>query len=232
MIGTIKRKGIMMNSKYYKCINQWDNIFSKEVSNAPTNSTSGNETFDKGIRWICNDTKKILDFGCGNGTMLLLCALNGTKYNIGIDLSEKAIENAKKRAEQMMKGEFLFIQGGIHRLKDINNLHVDAVILSNIIDNLYPDDAEILMSEVERVLKENGKVLVKLNPYITTEQIAKWNIKIIKDNLLDDGLILWNNTTDEWIKFFERKFDIKQYQEIYYPEYEQSNRMFWLVKRI
>jgi len=63
-------------------------------------------------------------------------------------------------------------------------------------------------------------------------QITKWNIKIIKDNLLDDGSILWNNTTDEWIKFFERRFHIKQYQEIYYPEHEQSNRMFWLVKMI
>lgn len=221
-----------MDSKYDKCMNEWNNIFSKGVPNAPIKSTSGNETLDKGIRWICNGTKKILDFGCGNGTMLFLCAINGTKINIGIDLSEKGIEVAEKRAKQTMQGEFHFKQGGIGRLKDIDNSDVDAVILSNIIDNLYPDDAEVLMNEVERVLKENGKVLVKLNPCITTEQISEWNIKVIKDNLLDDGLILWNNTTDEWIKFFERKFDIKQYEEIYYPEYEQYNRMFWLVKRI
>lgn len=221
-----------MNSKYDKCMYEWNNIFSKEVPNAPTKSSFGNETLDKGIGWICDGTKKILDFGCGNGTMLFVCALNGTKLNIGIDLSEKGIENAEKRAEQMMQGEFHFSQGGIDRLKNIDNSYVDAVILSNIIDNLYPDDAEILMDEVERILNENGKVLVKLNPYVTTEQILEWNIKVIKDNLLDDGLILWNNTTDEWIKFFERKFDIKQYYEIYYPEHEQYNRMFWLVKRI
>jgi len=221
-----------MNNKYDKCVNEWNNIFSKEIPNVPTKSTSGNETLDKGIRWICNGTEKILDFGCGNGTMLFLCAINGTKLNIGIDLSEKAIEVAKKRAEQMTQGEFDFSQGGIDKLKNIDDSEVDAVILSNIIDNLYPDDAEVLMNEVERVLKENGKVLVKVNPYVTTEQISEWNIKVVKDNLLDDGLILWNNTTDEWIKFFERKFDIRQYEEIYYPEYEQYNRMFWLVKRI
>jgi len=221
-----------MNNKYDKCVNEWNNIFSKEIPNVPTKSTSGNETLDKGIRWICNGTEKILDFGCGNGTMLFLCAINGTKLNIGIDLSEKAIEVAEKRAEQMTQGEFDFSQGGIDKLKNIDDSEVDAVILSNIIDNLYPDDAEVLMNEVERVLKENGKVLVKVNPYVTTEQISEWNIKVVKDNLLDDGLILWNNTTDEWIKFFERKFDIIQYEEIYYPEYEQYNRMFWLVKRI
>jgi|SRR5690554_4943018 len=221
-----------MNNKYDKCVNEWNNIFSKEIPNVPTKSTSGNETLDKGIRWICNGAEKILDFGCGNGTMLFLCAINGTKLNIGIDLSEKAIEVAEKRAEQMTQGEFDFSQGGIDKLKNIDDSEVDAVILSNIIDNLYPDDAEVLMNEVERVLKENGKVLVKVNPYVTTEQISEWNIKVVKDNLLDDGLILWNNTTDEWIKFFERKFDIRQYEEIYYPEYEQYNRMFWLVKRI
>lgn len=221
-----------MNSKYDKCMNEWNNIFSKEVPNTPTKSTSGNETLDKGIKWICNGTKKILDFGCGNGTMLFLCAINGTKYNIGIDLSEKGIESAKKRAERMLKGEFHFVQGGIDILRNIDDSYVDAVILSNIIDNLYPDDVEVLMNEVERILKDNGKVLVKLNPYITTEQIVEWNIKVIKDNLLDDGLILLNNTTDEWIKLFERKFDIKQYEEIYYPEYEQYNRMFWLIKRM
>ncbi|WP_185750624.1 class I SAM-dependent methyltransferase [Clostridium sp. KNHs214] len=33
----------------------------------------------------------------------------------------------------------------------------DAVILSNIIDNLYPDDAEVLIREVERVLKDKFK---------------------------------------------------------------------------
>lgn len=39
-----------MDSKYDKCINEWNNILSKKVSNAPIKSTSGNETLDKGIR--------------------------------------------------------------------------------------------------------------------------------------------------------------------------------------
>lgn len=220
-----------MESKYDKCVNEWNNIFSKETPNTPAKSTSGNETLDKGIKWVCNGTKKILDFGCGNGTMLFLCAINGTNHNIGIDLSQKGIESARKRAEQMIEGEFQFIQGGIEALKNVGNLYVDAVVLSNIVDNLYPDDAEALMNEVERILKTDGKVLVKLNPYITKEQMIEWNIKVIKDNLLDDGLILLNNTTDEWTKLFERKFNIEHYEEIYYPQYDQYNRMFWLVKR-
>ncbi|WMJ82234.1 class I SAM-dependent methyltransferase [Clostridium sp. MB40-C1] len=220
-----------MNKKYDKCLNKWNDIFSKEIFKTPTKSSSGNNVLDKGIEWICNDTTNVLDFGCGNGTMLFLCAINGTKYNVGIDLSQKGIQNAQIRAKQMLKGEFHFVQGNVDVLKNIDNSSFDAVILSNIIDNLYPDDAEILIREVERVLGNKGKVLVKLNPYITTEQITEWDIKVIKDNLLDDGLILLNNTTDEWKNFFERKFDIIHYEEIYYPEYNQTNRMFWLIKR-
>ena len=48
-------------------------------------------------------------------------------------------------------------------------------------------------------MKKGGKLLVKLNPYITDEQIEEYGIKKIGDNLLDDGMILWNNTNEMWI---------------------------------
>lgn len=220
-----------MNMKYDKCIRKWNDIFSKEVPTAPTKSTTEIETLDRAIQWISNGTKIILDFGCGNGTMLFLCGLNGVEVNIGVDLSERTIESAKMRSGQMEKGEYRFIYGGIDRLKDMDDLCVDAVILSNIIDNLYPEDGEVLIEEVTRVLKPNGKVLIKLNSYITIEQIIEWDIKVIKDNLLDDGLILLNNTTKEWRGFFERKFLVEHYEDVYYPEHQQYNRMFWLIKR-
>ena len=47
---------------------------------------------------------------------------------------------------------------------------------------------------------------------------------------LDDGLILWNNTTEEWENFFNERFEINTYEDIYYPEHNQYNRMFWLLK--
>lgn len=147
-------------------------------------------------------------------------------------MSEKGIENAKQRGEKVIKGEFHFVQGSIEYLQNIDNSYFDTIILSNIIDNLYPDDSKNLMREAVRVLKYNGKVLVKLNSYITKEEIIELNIKVIKDNLLDDGLILLNKTTEEWKELFNTKFNIKLYEEIYYPEYEQYNRMFWLTKRV
>ena len=41
---------------------------------------------------------------------------------------------------------------------------------------------------------------MKLNPFLTDDQINEWNIKIIENNFLDDGLYLWNQSTEEWTK--------------------------------
>lgn len=221
-----------MDSRYEKYIAKWNSIFSKEIPENSIKQSSGNKIIDKGIEWICNNTEKILDFGCGNGNMLFLCAINGTKYNIGIDLSENAIKNAKQKSEQMIKGEFNFIQGGLDYLQTIDSSSFDAVILSNILDNLYPDDVEILIKEVVRVLKDNGKVLIKLNQYLTSKQITELNIKVIENDLLDDGLILLNKTTEEWKRLFSRKFNVERYEKVFYPEYEQYNRMFFLSKKV
>ncbi|WP_294344043.1 hypothetical protein [uncultured Clostridium sp.] len=53
------------------------------------------------------------------------------------------------------------------------------------------------------------------------------NIKVVNDNLLDDGLLLLNYTTEEWKRFFKEKFNIKRYEEIGYPKYGQYARMFF-----
>lgn len=217
--------------KYDKCIKQWDEIFSKASLKFPTKKESGNKIFDKGLEWLTKDSDTVLDFGCGNGTVLFWCSLYGTKKHIGIDLSKQAIENAKVRSEKSLKGEFNFKCGGVESLKDIKTESVDAAVLSNIIDNVYPEDATVILTEIKRILKKNGKVLVKLNPYITDEEIKEQNIKIVDKNVLDDGMILWNNTTEEWNDFLESKFYIEHYEDIYYEEYEQYNRMYLLSNR-
>lgn len=219
-----------MNDRYERCIKQWDAIFGREATGAPKEPGSGNEAFDNALDWLCEATDSVLDFGCGNGTVLFLCALRGTKRHIGIDLSEKAIDNARKRSEKVTTGTFSFVLGGVEEIKGMESGSADAIVLSNIVDNLYPDDAMLLLSECERVLKPKGKVLVKLNPHLSSRQIADWNIRVIDGDLLDDGLLLWNNTTDAWREIFRRYFRVLQFEEIYYPEHDQTNRMFLLEK--
>lgn len=216
-------------NKYDYVIKQWDSIFKQDSVSVPKKCESGNDAFDNALKWLTKDADTVLDFGCGNGIILFWCALYGTRKHIGIDLSGQAIENAECASRKLSSGEFVFIQGSLEKLKRIQDNSMDAVILSNIVDNLYPDDAVYLLEEVRRILKAGGRVLVKLNPYITHEQMEAYNIKVIAENLLDDGMILLNNTTEQWTALLSKYFSIERYEELWYPEYEQINRMYLLV---
>ena len=215
---------------YQRCVSYWNQVFSKENDGAPNEVTSGNALLGQALIWLCDGASRVLDFGCGNGVMLFLCAQNGTQDHFGIDLSDEAINCAKRKATQMSKGTYIFKQGGVESLSAFPSESFDAVILSNIVDNLYPEDALRLRNEAARILKNGGKALIKLNPYLTQEQISVWGIRVISGHLLNDGLLLWNNTTEEWHTFFSAQFEVYHETEIYYPEHEQTNRLLCLIK--
>ena len=141
----------------------------------------------------------------------------------------RAIQCAESGAKLAPQGDFRFVCGSLEALQRVETGSADAVVLSNIIDNLYPEDAAAVLTEIKRILKKNGRILLKLNPYLTAEQIKAWNIRVISGNLLDDGMILWNQTTEEWNDFLSARFQIVHYEDIYYEEHNQYNRMYLLV---
>ena len=218
-------------AEYAKCIGFWNEVFAREVPVFPKAAKTGIEEFDAGIAWLANGSESVVDFGCGNGTLLFICRNLGTKTHIGVDLSEQAIKSAVERSRAGQNENFSFINGGTEQLKNIADNSVDAAILSNILDNLYPDDAVFALGEIHRLLKRSGKLLVKLNPFLSEKQIKEWNIKTIEGNLLDDGLLLWNNTDAEWERLFKEKFSTVAKKEVYYKEAEQTNRMYLLLKK-
>ncbi len=218
-------------AEYAKCIGFWNEVFAREVPVFPKAAKTGIEEFDAGIAWLADGSESVVDFGCGNGTLLFICRNLGTKTHIGIDLSEQAIKSAVERSRAVQNENFSFINGGTEQLKRIADNSVDAAILSNILDNLYPDDAVSALDEIHRLLKSGGKLLVKLNPFLSEKQIKEWNIKTIEGNLLDDGLLLWNNTDAEWERLFKEKFSTVAKKEVYYKEAEQTNRMYLLLKK-
>lgn len=219
-----------MEYSYDRCVRYWDAVFEQEAPLVPQSCSTGNPAFDRSLDWLTEGAERILDFGCGNGTLLFLCALRGTSEHTGIDLSPKAIESAQRRSSMMRTGQFTFLQGSLERLKELPGQSLDAVLLSNILDNLYPEDAIKLLMETQRLLKPNGRVLLKLNPFLSPQQIREWKISVIRDNLLDDGLLLWNNSAQQWTQLIGKYLHILSYEEIYYEEYQQSSRLFLAVK--
>lgn len=172
----------------------------------------------------------MLDFGCGNGVALFFCALRGTRRHVGIDLSRRGIESALMRAEKMPCGEYAFTLGGVEALEKIADRSFDSLLLMNILDNLYPDDARTALRHAARVLKPGGRALIKLNPYRTEKQIREWNLRVIEGNLFDDGMLLWNNTDDAWRRIILETLRVVEKREVYFPEYQLQERVFLAIR--
>lgn len=100
----------------------------------------------------------VLDFGCGKGEILgEIAGINPDARCIGIDVSVKAIEDARKKYHK-----FTF-----HKISDgekmpIENESIDFVFSSEVIEHIY--DTENAVSEIARVLKSGGKLLLT-TPY-------------------------------------------------------------------
>lgn len=180
------------------------------------------------LNWLIDGSCRIVDFGCGSGALSIICALRGAEAVLGIDLAEDGIRFAQNCAAEITRCEFR--QGSVELLQQQRDQNWDGVILSNILDNMKPEDALLALKECARILRSGGKILIKLNPFLTQEQITAWKIQRIAPDLLDDGFLLWNREDSFWKELLENTFSSVVQREVYYPEFDKRERLFCCVK--
>ncbi len=215
-----------MYSFYQPYIEREDKIY-RQISGETSKTASNLEStmpveLCKGLDWLCQDAESILDFGCGSGSLLASCAARGVTRLLGIDLSEEAVRCARNMDIPHCK----IWQGSVECLADLPAHSVQGVILSNILDNLRPEDAEAALQQIHRLLTPRGRALVKVNPHLSPEQIQQWNVTVLEGDLLDDGLLLWNRTTEQWQQLLCKYFQHQRLVDVYFEAYDQHNRMF------
>src|SRR3989344_7016938 len=113
------------------------------------------------IKTLIGDVKgnKILDFGCGSGRFSKLMGEIGAEV-IALDISSAQIELAKKiNSNNNVK----FLAGGGLELERFSEKSFDLILINMVfpsIDNQR--EAEKIMSEVGRILKTDGKLIISL----------------------------------------------------------------------
>lgn len=132
----------------------WDAFYTKRDKPAPF--LKYNKSPDKCIVDFIKEhrIKNACEFGCGEGRNAIYLAKNNVETE-AYDLSEIAIENAKRNAEESKIEKVVFKAGNIFTL-DLMNKKFDLVIDSGIFHHLAPHRRLQYRDIVSNILAENG----------------------------------------------------------------------------
>lgn len=112
-----------------------------------------------------NKEMKILDIGCGRGEIVFYCAFKGAK-STGIDYSGASIElaeYARSKMPEKIRRNTKFIKMDAKNLKFIKS-SFDLIIMSGVVEHLYPEELELVFEQIKRVLKPKGKLIISTAP--------------------------------------------------------------------
>ena len=105
--------------------------------------------------WADTKDKVVIDFGCGDGEDAVEVAARGAKRVIGVDIRERALANARKRAEARGVSDVCVFTTQTDEKAD--------VILSLDAFEHFDDPAEILRI-MRRLLKDDGCIIAAFGP--------------------------------------------------------------------
>jgi ubiquinone/menaquinone biosynthesis C-methylase UbiE len=103
--------------------------------------------------------KRCLDAGCGGGRGSVLMAENGAAEVIGVDLSERNVETARRRADDRGLQQCTFVQGSLHDLT-FPDESFDIVWCNGVLHHAGEPDAGL--AEITRVLRTDGHLWLYL----------------------------------------------------------------------
>ncbi|MFC1966409.1 SAM-dependent methyltransferase [Chloroflexota bacterium] len=135
----------------------------------------------------------IADIGCGIGTFALESAKEGYRV-YAVDYSPVALGIARQLAGEIgVTGKITFILSSVEKIP-IDSGAVDKVVSANFIEHLYPEQFDVLLRELSRIIKDGGcVVLYAPNPHEWNTRIPRPIRKIIKfllrmpaDNVIED----------------------------------------------
>ena len=189
-------------------------------------------------RWRGTDKKKILDLGCGLGRHTNFFAKRGFE-TFGFDLSQDAIEKAKKYAESENL-DVNFKIGDMLKLPYKEN-SFDAILCMNVISHTDTDGMKKIIDELHRVLRKNGECYFTLGSKDAWGFKQNWpiideNTKLRQEEGPENNIPHFYADYDLIFKLFEEKFKIEkifQRVDYYTTNNIRSESFHWhcLVKK-
>ncbi|MFH1522425.1 MAG: class I SAM-dependent methyltransferase [Patescibacteria group bacterium] len=177
----------------------------------------------------------VLDLGSGTGRNANYLAQEGSRV-VGIEISNTAIDIAKKRAKQLNIG-VKYLPGNIGEHFPLNDKSIDLVLDATSSNSLNARERDIYLDEVNRVLRsggyffvralcrdgdKNAKKLIKINPGMEKDTYVMPEVELIER--------VWTRT--DFVDYYSKYFKIiKLVKEISYTRFNNRRykRNFWVA---
>jgi len=107
----------------------------------------------------------VLDLGAGCGEIVVQCAMRGAKA-IGVDYSADAVRLAReavRRFPQAIQRRWAFVHADVCTIP-FRGRQFDRVFLLDVLEHLYPSQILNLYSQLRRVLRPDGKIIIHTFP--------------------------------------------------------------------
>lgn len=155
----------------------------------------------------------ILDYGCGPGTLIsAMKEINPTAHYIGMDVSDQAIKEARKKH---LYDKFYVVADG--QKLPLQDSSVDFILAADVIEHVY--DTKLIFQEFYRILKPGGKILMT-TPYhglIKNLVISLFAFEKIFDPLKNHIRFYTKKSLFKVFNLYNFKIDVCGYFGRFYP---------------
>ena len=105
--------------------------------------------------------EKILDIGCGTGSLGIKCVENGGTV-VGMDISESMLKECRKNIEKSnCEDRFTIIKDSVTDLPRYFGVEsVDVIVSTMVVGELSKDYLDFIFRDCYKILKPNGRIMI------------------------------------------------------------------------
>jgi len=138
----------------------------------------------------------VLDIGGGRGELSALCVINGCKVHL-IDYSEASLKISQqflKKSCSPKQYKNIELQRMDAKSLEFESGVFDKIFFLEVLEHLYPDELDIVLSEIRRVAKPNARIVISTGP----------------NAILSDGCMFLSKFFLGMDKFESRKYHVNE----------------------